>query len=400
MIKRFGTNYAGDVDLEVERDDLGLEGLPVNERWLSDEHLASVFDKTVHIAQLLDRVGYDSFWLAEHHFQREGYECIPNLLLLNVHLAHLTENIKFGCGFNIAPMWHPLRMAEDFATADILTGGRVIFGVGRGYHSREVDSFGAPSTVTDTDANRELFEKQVEIIMKAFNNRSFSHQGKYYTIPPRVPYRGYELEEITLVPRPRLPVETWQPLVSASQRGMDFMVKHGIKGIIGGGAAVGGASHEVIVRWQETLARAGRETELGGDLIMGYNTHLGDTEEKAIAEIRPYFEEGMKVFGPLGFFSLSQDQIEAMGDRRRARSAGIPTIEDGIKADQWFCGPPELVKEKLLAVQDRYPGLEEVRIGPAAGCLPERLYLKQMEWFANDVMPAFKGREKAASPAD
>ena len=230
MIKRFGTNYAGDVDLEVERDDLGLEGLPVNERWLSDEHLASVFDKTVHIAQLLDRVGYDSFWMAEHHFQREGYECIPNLLLLNVHLAHLTENIKFGCGFNIAPMWHPLRMAEDFATADILTGGRVIFGVGRGYHSREVDSFGAPSTVTDTDANRELFEEQVEIIMKAFNNRSFSHQGKYYTIPPRVPYRGYELEEITLVPRPRLPVETWQPLVSASQRGMDFMVKHGYQG--------------------------------------------------------------------------------------------------------------------------------------------------------------------------
>ena len=401
MIKRFGMNYAGDVDLEVERDDLGLEGLPINERWLTDEHLASVFDKTQHIVQLMDRVGYDTFWMAEHHFQKEGYECIPNLLLLNVHLAHLTENIRFGCGFNIAPMWHPLRMAEDFATANILTGGRIIFGVGRGYHSREVDTFGAPSTITDTDANRELFEEQIEVILKAFNNRSFSHHGKYYNIPPRVPYRGYELEEITLVPRPTdLPVETWQPLVTGSQRQMDFMVKHRIKGIMGGGAAVGGANHDVILRWQETLARAGKETELGGDLIIGYNTFLGDTEEKAIAQFRPYFEEGMKVFGPLGFVNLSPEQIEAMGDRRRARSAGLPTIEDGIKAEEHFCGPPELVKEKLLAVQDRYPGLEEVHVGPPVSGLPERLYLEQMEWFAKDVMPAFKKQAKAPTSAD
>ena len=84
--------------------------------------------------------------------------------------------------------------------ADILTNGRVIFGVGRGYHTREVETLGGP--LLDVEANREIFEEQVEIIFKAFNEESFSHQGKYYTIPPRVPYRGYELEEITLVPRP------------------------------------------------------------------------------------------------------------------------------------------------------------------------------------------------------
>ena len=57
------------------------------------------------------------------------------------------------------------------------TGGRVIFGVGRGYHTREVEVFGAP--MLDADANRELFEEQVEIIFKAFNEESFSHQGKH-----------------------------------------------------------------------------------------------------------------------------------------------------------------------------------------------------------------------------
>ena len=398
MITKFGMNYAGDVDLHLDRDEVGLEGLPINERWLSDDHLSTVFEKTQNIVQLMDRVGYDTFWMAEHHFQREGYECIPNLLLLNVHLARITQNIRFGCGFNIAPMWHPLRMAEDFATANILTGGRIIFGVGRGYHSREVDSFGAPSTITDTAANRELFEEQVEVILKAFNNRSFSHQGKYYTIPPRVPYRGYELEEITLVPRPtELPVETYQPLVSASQRAMDFMVKHGIKGIMGGGAAVGGADHDVIVRWRDALARSGKEIELGGDLIIGYNTILGDTEEKAIAQIKPYFEESMKVFGPLGFASLNAEQIEAISDRRRAPSAGLPTVEQRIKEGQYICGPPELIIEKLMEIQERYPGLEEVHMGPPCSGLPEDQYLEQLEWFAKDVMPAFKNQVKASA---
>ena len=86
-----------------------------------------------------------------------------------MHLAHVTKQLKIGCGFNIAPMWHPLRLAEDFATADILTKGRTVFGVGRGYHTREVETFGAP--MLDQDANRELFEEQVEIMFKAFNER-------------------------------------------------------------------------------------------------------------------------------------------------------------------------------------------------------------------------------------
>ena len=75
MITKFGSLYAGHVDL----DNIGLDGTPVNDRWLSDEHLASVFDKAEAIVTLMDRLGYDVFWAAEHRFQREGYECIPNL---------------------------------------------------------------------------------------------------------------------------------------------------------------------------------------------------------------------------------------------------------------------------------------------------------------------------------
>ena len=136
MITKFDSLFAGHVDME----DIGYGGKAVNDRRFSNDHLVTAFAKTEAIAQTMDRLGYDTFWLAEHHFQREGYECIPNVPLLIMHLAHVTSRIRLGCAFNIAPMWHPLRLAEDFATIDILTGGRAVFGVRpRLPHSRSRD---------------------------------------------------------------------------------------------------------------------------------------------------------------------------------------------------------------------------------------------------------------------
>ena len=87
-----------------------------------------------------------------------------------------------------------------------------------------------------------MFEEGVEVLFKAFEGKPFSHHGKYYTIPPEVPYRGYTLKEITLIPAPeRLPVECWQPIQSGSERAFEFMAKYGISGVIGGGSAEGGA---------------------------------------------------------------------------------------------------------------------------------------------------------------
>ena len=352
MIIKFGSLYAGHVDL----DDIGFDGLPVNDRWLSDERLASVFDKAEAIARTLDVGGFDAMWLAEHHFQREGHECIPNILMLAVHLSHLTERIKFGCGFNITPMWHPLRLAEDYAMADHLTGGRVIFGIGRGYHTREVEVFDAP--LLDNDANRKLFDEQVEIIFKALHEPAFSHRGDHYTIPPPVPYRGYQLEDITLVPPPRSrPVECYQPIVSANPRSLDRMARYGIKGMIGGGAAAGGAHDATATAWRDALARAGRDTELGEDLIIGLVFHIAESKEQAIAEARPFYEENMKMFAPLGFVrGLTDDQIAATGDPSRIHSAGLPTLEEAAASGSWMVGPPDAVIESLIRVAGAVSG--------------------------------------------
>ena len=384
MIEKFGTLYIGHVDL----DDIGFGGVPVNERRLSDDHLASVFAKAESIARLTDRLGYETLWLGEHHFQHEGYECIANPLLLGVHLAHLTERLKFGCAFAITPNWHPLRLAEDYAAADILTGGRIVFGVGRGYHTREVETLGAP--LIDEAANRELFEEQVEVIFKAFDSSSFAHSGKHYQIPPPVPYRGYKLEEITLVPRPaNLPVECYQPIVSASRRGMDFMARHGIKAMIGGGGAVAsGDADDLIGAWQAALAGAGRTRDPGGDMIVNFYTHLAATEDQARAEVRPYVEEYLKVFAPAGLIDLPPDLLAALGTRAAARTDGLSAIVDAILESAWLCGPPDLVADKLLSVQDRLPGLEQINVGSVVGT-PEAVVLEQLAWFAEAVMPRF-----------
>ena len=395
MITHFDSLYAGHVDME----NIGYAGTAVNDRAFSDEHLATVFAKTEAIAKLTDKTGYDALWLAEHHFQPEGYECIPNILLLHLHLAHLTKNLRLGCAFNIAPMWHPLRLAEDFATADILTGGRIIFGVGRGYHTREVETFGMP--LLDQAANRDLFEEQVEIIFKAFNEPSFSYHGKYYDIPPRVPYRGYELADITLVPRPaRRPVECWQPIQGATQRAVDFMAKHGIKGLIGGGVAEGGAMDSVVEGYRDALVRAGQEAALGEGLSIGFHCHLAPTLEQGIREAANYFEENLKMFGPLRLTRpLSDQQIRDVSNPKRAPNAGLPSIEDAVDSGAYLCGPSERIIEQLKGLEARYPGLERVNISQPVGT-PQSVILEQLQWFAEEVMPAFKSRVEAAVPAD
>jgi alkanesulfonate monooxygenase SsuD/methylene tetrahydromethanopterin reductase-like flavin-dependent oxidoreductase (luciferase family) len=339
------------------------------------------------MAKLLDRMGYNAFWMAEHHFQPEGYECIPNVLLMALHLTHITRNLKIGCGFNITPMWHPLRLAEDYAMADILSGGRVIFGVGRGYHTREVETFGAP--LLDQPANRDLFEEQVDLIFQSFNEDAFSHRGKYYTIPPEVPYRGYTLKELTLVPRPlRLPVECWQPIQGGTQRGFDFMAKHGICGVIGGGSAEGGAVDRHMVAFRDAYARAGKPIEIGERLSLGYQFFIAKSREEGMREAAKYYEENLKMFGELRLVrALSDEQIAAM--RSRAPTMKLPTIEDAVKAGGFLTGPPDDIVAQLKAVEKRYPHLDRVTCSMSIG-VPLNVALEQLQQFAEEVIPAFK----------
>ena len=400
MITRFGTLYVGQVD----HGRLGFDTPAVNDRWYDDDHLASPLHTAEELAVEMDGLGYDTLWLAEHHFQREGYECIPNIPLLATHLAARTDRLRFGCGFNIAPIWHPLRLAEDYAMADVLTRGRVRLGVGRGYHSRELEALGQPGM--GPDEARDRFEEQVSLLLTALRQPSFRHEGRYYQVPPPgVEYRGYELEELTLVPKPKYSTECWQPVVSASDRGLDFMLDHDIKAFVGGGAASGGASETVARRWQAKLAERGRDTELGTDLIFGFSFYLADSVAEAKVAGRPILEEYQKMFAPLGFAGdVSDDQLARLADPATASTAGMPTIDDAVAAGSWLVGPPEALIDAIGRVQETYPGLEEVMVAQPVGARPETIR-EQLQRFAEEVMPHFASASNGssvppASPAD
>ena len=385
MIKSFSALYAGHV---LEGEAIGFSGTPHDDRWYSNERLIEVFDIAKESAIFMDELGYDVLWMAEHHFQREGYECIPNLLILSQYLCQFTKRLKFGCGFNILPMWHPIRLAEDYAMVDILTGGRVILGVGRGYHTREVETFGAP--MQDSEGNRQLFEEQFEIMMKAFNEDSFSHKGKNYTIPPEVPYRGYTLKDVTLVPRPVHPVEVWQPLVSGSERGMDFMAKHGVNGLILGPHAA--YVDDYMIKFQAVNSKYGRDMPLGGNLGLGLWLYLDDTVEKAEKSLQPLFEEHVKFAAPLGMLRYTDDQMKEIGPGGVGRHiAAGNDFRDVLDKRAWFAGDTNSTISYLKEIEEKYPGIEQIMIGFPMGETKAQ-FKEQLTRFAKEIMPAFRGQ--------
>ena len=142
-------------------------------------------------------------WLTEHHFQYEGYEVLPNLIMFGVHGAARPSELRFGQMFNVVPQWHPLRLAEDFALADILTGGRMEFGVGRGTVPREAWALGTVVASGDNEMsaehdriNREVFEEAMEVIKLAWDERALRLPRQALRLPAR------------RRPRPRAPSST------------------------------------------------------------------------------------------------------------------------------------------------------------------------------------------------
>jgi alkanesulfonate monooxygenase SsuD/methylene tetrahydromethanopterin reductase-like flavin-dependent oxidoreductase (luciferase family) len=204
-----------------------------------------------------------------------------------------------------------------------------------------------------------------------------------------VPYRGYALKELTLVPRPiNRPVECWQPVVSASPRGLDFMVRHGIKGAVGGGAAT--MAEGPIQAYRDAAARAGKHLKLGENLTIGIFFYLADNTEKAIRELTPYYEEHVKMFAPLGFVpGITPPQVAAAGRRGGWKEAHVPSLDHYRGLGSWFAGTSQQLIEHLRKLEARYPGMEHINLSTSIGT-PKAVMLEQFQRVAEEVMPAFR----------
>jgi alkanesulfonate monooxygenase SsuD/methylene tetrahydromethanopterin reductase-like flavin-dependent oxidoreductase (luciferase family) len=202
---------------------------------------------------------------------------------------------------------------------------------------------------------------------------------------------------LSLVPRPvHLPVECWQPIVSANPRGLDFMVKHNIKGAVGGGAAT--MQDGPIQGYQQAAERAGKHLKLGENLTLGIHYLIADSREEAIRRLKPLYEEHAKMFAPLGFVpGVTPDQIDAIAHRGGWDAKGVPTAEHFVGLGSWFAGTADDLVVFLKGIEEKYPGMEHINLSSPL-TTPKALMLEQFHALAERVMPQF-GQKVAVQDA-
>lgn len=120
--------------------------------------------------------GFEAVWFTEHHFSDYGYS--PNPLMLLAKAAEIAPNLRLGTAILVLPLWHPLRLAEDVATLDVLSGGRVDVGIGRGYQPYEFESLGV-----DLKKNRDMFNEALEIMLAAWTQEEVEYKGRFWQVP-------------------------------------------------------------------------------------------------------------------------------------------------------------------------------------------------------------------------
>ena len=163
------------------------------------EHRVELFERDLAQFELAEKLGYDSVWLAEHLFSTYGV--VTSTQVLAAAVAQRTKKMRIGTAVVVIPFNHPLRTASDFALIDVLSKGRLDFGVGRAYQPHEFTGLGLPM-----GESREMFAEGLDIVLDAWTNETCTHEGKYWSIP----------EPVELLPKPvqqpHPPV--WQACVS------------------------------------------------------------------------------------------------------------------------------------------------------------------------------------------
>jgi alkanesulfonate monooxygenase SsuD/methylene tetrahydromethanopterin reductase-like flavin-dependent oxidoreductase (luciferase family) len=146
--------------------------------------IAEVYERALQRIDVMERTGYDAVWLAEHHFTT--YSVCPSVHMMALEAAHRTERLRIGTAVSLAALYHPLRLAEEVALLDVLTGGRVNWGAGRGFEPIEFKAFGVP-----LDETAPRFREAVEVVLEAWTSERLTFHGKYW-----------DFDDVEVLPKP------------------------------------------------------------------------------------------------------------------------------------------------------------------------------------------------------
>src|SRR6266571_2806749 len=163
-----------EADVEDEAMDFGIFNLMGARE--ADKPTAQVFGEVAEQTRLADELGYTIAWFAEHHFS--NYCLCASPLMMVAHCASITRRIRLGTAVVVLPLYNPARLAAEIATADALSNGRLMLGIGAGYQPYEFERFG-----TDIAQNLEMTDEFCDILDLAFSRDFFSYKGKHYQMP-------------------------------------------------------------------------------------------------------------------------------------------------------------------------------------------------------------------------
>jgi alkanesulfonate monooxygenase SsuD/methylene tetrahydromethanopterin reductase-like flavin-dependent oxidoreductase (luciferase family) len=223
--------------------------------------LPSVYEMALERIAIMDATGYDAVWLAEHHFS--SFSVCPSVHIMGMMAAARTKRLRIGTAVSLAPFYNPLRLAEEVALLDVLSGGRVNWGAGRGFERSEFKAFGIPG-----EESGPRFHEAVDIVLKAWTNEKLSYQGKFFSY-----------EDVEVLPKPLQAPHPPVWMAATSQPAIDWAASKGFSILMDPHSA----RTDLVAKrrhYGEKLRAAGH-TEAGRVIPMARLVAVEETAEKA-----------------------------------------------------------------------------------------------------------------------
>ncbi len=319
-----------------------------------------------------DQIGLHSAWIGEHHFNSLGVLSCPDLVLS--YIAAQTKHIRLAPAVTVLPLHHPIRVAEQWATLDLLSGGRVDFAAGRGYDAREYLPFHV-----DFADNQGIFEEGLELVRRLWQEEGrISHQGKHFSFA-----------DVRITPKPvQKPIPTY--VASFSQVSIELAARLGCGLVVAPFAAAMsfGGLKQVAELYHATCAKYGNEP---GRLMCSYFTHFADSKEQENAQrarqIRYYKECVIPAFpGDPKTAPPSYRYFIGMVERLQKIKA------EDLTENSVLLGSPQQIIDTLKKVEAA--GFAEVILYFNVGLKPHAQVKEEMDRFMREVAPAFDGAHK------
>lgn len=328
-----------------------------------------IFDETLEEIAYAEELGFNAVWLAEHHFSRYGI--LGNPLVLAAAIAQRTKTMRIGTAVVIAPFYDPIRLAEDAALVDVLSGGRLDLGIGRGYQPIEFDGFGVPQDESTTRT-----EEIVEILKLAWTQETFSFEGKHFSY-----------KDVTVYPKPvqKPHIPFWRAAVSLPT--FEAVGRLGDPVLTSPNFTPLPIVKKQYAMYQNALADNGfNPAEY--DLPMMQQVYVGEDAEDAYSTPRAHSEWFYKMLGTLVPGQGGKVVKGYEGYEKLAANIGDITYDTIVKDGANF-GTVDDVIEKLTMLRDdigvtHYIGWFNV------GGLDHKKVMRSMERFAEEVMPALR----------